>query len=121
MKVLADASIWIDHLRQTNRGMSSLLRDKAIRTHPFVVGELVCGNLADRPRFLADLLKLPGLPILSFPETLTFVELHKLQGLGMGWVDVSLLASAKVSGFALWTRDKALHRAAEKLRIAFYS
>ena len=33
---------------------------------------------------------------------------HQLMGRGIGWVDVHLLASAKLSGYALWTLDRRL-------------
>jgi len=119
MKVLADSSIWIEHIRHGLREMDLLLKQKAMTVHPFVIGELACGTLPDRKRFLGDLAKFASAPTVPAQETLSFLESHKLSGLGLGWIDVNLLASALVAGASLWTRDKALHRAAEKLRIAF--
>lgn len=120
MKVLADSSVWIDHIRYGIREMELLLKDKLMAVHPFVIGELACGNLPNRRQFLNDLATLAHTPVVPHAETLAFVDSHKLSGLGMGWMDVNLLASSLVAGSHLWTRDKALHKAAERLKIAFY-
>jgi predicted nucleic acid-binding protein len=119
MKVLADSSIWIDHIRHGIREMDMLLKHKSMAVHPYVIGELACGTLPNRAGFIRDLGKIPATPTVPAEETMDFLERHRLYGLGLGWVDISLLASALVSGVSLWTRDKALHKAAIKLRIAF--
>lgn len=119
MRVLADASVWVDHLRHGNAEMAVLLEKNAIGTHDFVIGELACGNLPDRDRFLGDLGKLPKSPSVTQEEALALLSLHKLWGHGLGWVDAHLLASALVAGASLWTLDKALRKTADKLRIAF--
>lgn len=121
MMVLADTSIWLEYLSSGNRGMGSLLERKAVAMHPFVIGELACGNLRDRPGFLARLRLIPAAPLASQDEAMHFLESHKLWGHGINWVDLHLLASSRLAGAHLWTRDKALHKAAEKLRVAFYS
>ena len=121
MSVLVDTSVWLDHLRSGSREMERLLDQDAVNTHPYVVGELACGNLHDRRTFLDFLGTLRPCPLLASQEVLHFLEIQKLSGLGLNWVDVNVLVSALVYGSSLWTRDKALHKAAEKLRIAFYS
>ncbi len=121
MRVLADTSIWIEYLSSGNPGMGSLLERKAVALHPFVIGELACGNLKDRPGFLAKLRLLPQASAASQYEAPYFLESNKLWGWGINWVDLHLLVSSRLSGAHLWTRDKALHKAAEKLRIAFHS
>jgi predicted nucleic acid-binding protein len=121
MNVLVDTSIWLDHLRHGVRELGALLDQLAATTHPFVAGELACGNLRDREAFLVYLNALPQSPMLAHEEALRLVEIQKLAGLGLNWVDVHLLGSAMVSGANLWTRDKALHRAAERLGMAFYA
>ena len=119
MKVLADSSIWIEHLREGIREFNALLDKDAVGVHPYVVGELACGTLPDRESFLETLACMPKTSTVSHDEAMAFLDMHKLAGQGLGWIDANLLASALVSGVSLWTRDKALQRAAEKLRIAF--
>ena len=42
-------------------------------------------------------------------------------GLGLGDIDVHLLASAKLTGLPLWTFDRSLRSAAARLRVAYQS
>src|SRR5882672_8215755 len=42
---LVDTSVWVDHLRAGNRTLVSLLHDAEVLTHPFVIGELACGQI----------------------------------------------------------------------------
>ena len=116
--ILADTSVWIDHLRQGNEQLNSLLSEGAVVCHPFVVGELACGNLSNRDEILTLLRVLPTADVASDDEVLSFVERHKLHGQGLGWVDVHLLASAMLSKCSLWTLDKSLARAARRLKLS---
>jgi hypothetical protein len=51
-------------------------------------------------------------------EVLGFVEVHRLQGVGLSLVDAHLLAALRLSETALlWTRDRRLRRAAERLDV----
>ncbi len=43
--ILVDTSVWIDHLRHGDDALIALLNDTAVLMHPFVHGELACGNL----------------------------------------------------------------------------
>lgn len=119
MKVLVDTSVWIDFLRGGDRDMAELLDRDAVEMHPFVLGELACGNIGNRKRFFEEIAALPHALPAQDGEVLNFLESNRLYGLGLNWVDVHLLASALISGALLWTRDKPLGKAAEKLRIAF--
>jgi predicted nucleic acid-binding protein len=119
VNVLVDTSIWLDHLRYGLRELDLLLEQFFATTHPFVAGELACGNLRDRGVFLAYLNALPQSPLLAHEEAMRLVEIQRLAGTGLNWVDVHLLGSAMVSGAKLWTRDQALHKVAERLGIAF--
>jgi hypothetical protein len=40
-------------------------------------------------------------------------------GLGLGFIDVHLLASARLAGIPLWTRDLQLKKAAAALDVLF--
>ena len=84
-------------------------------THAFVIGELACGNLNRREEILSLLAALPEAPAADQDEALAFVETHRLMGLGLGWIDVHLLASASLARLRLWTLDGRLGSAAARL------
>lgn len=84
------------------------LEAEQVLVHPFVIGELACGNLENRREVLSLLHKLPQVVVASETEVLAFIEQRKLMGRGLGYVDVHLLASAALSEVQLWTRDKRL-------------
>lgn len=117
--VLVDTSIWVDHLRRGNRRLEALLMEALVACHPFVVGELACGPLQNRAEILSLLGSLPQTPVVSQEEFLHFIDLHALAGLGIGFVDIHLLASARLYGLPLWTADKRLAGAAENFGLAF--
>ena len=75
------------------------------------------GPLRSRAEILALLGALPAAPIVSHGEVLTFIEAQALIGLGLGWIDVHLLASARLAGYALWTKDRRLARIASRLGV----
>ena len=51
--ILADTSIWVDHLRSGNKEMRKLLNQRQIVMHPFITAELALGSLRDRTEVLA--------------------------------------------------------------------
>ncbi len=88
--------------------------------HPFVLGELACGNLKNRSEALKLLGDLPAAPTATDPEVLAFIEHRALMGRGIGYIDVHLLASVALAGdVRLWTRDKNLGSAAKEMELAF--
>lgn len=113
--ILADTSIWIEHFRYGENGLDALLIKEQILIHPFICGELACGNLKDRGIVLESLNALPAVTLASHTEVLALIEEHKLSGLGIGWVDVHLLASSLQSDCHFWTLDKRLAQAAAGL------
>ena len=86
--------------------------------HSFVLGELACGNLRARVEVLSLLQALPTMPVSTDKEVLFFIDQQQLMGRGIGYVDVHLLASARLGAALLWTRDKKLHAAATELGLA---
>ena len=114
---LVDTSVWIAHFRKSETRLVQLLDEEAVLSHPFVVGELACGNLKNRQEILALLQSLPQTPQAEEEEVLRVIEDHKLMGKGLGWVDVRLLASALLAKATLWTLDKALQKASRQLEI----
>ena len=118
--VLIDTSVWIDHLRRGNPKLQVLLTNVDVACHPFVIGELACGNLRKRDEVLRLLNDLPQAPVASYEEVLHFIESYKLMGQGVGYIDTHLLASAALADTALlWTRDQRLQKIARKLKLAF--
>lgn len=116
--VLVDTSVWIDHLRSGNAELAKLLCDGKAAIHPFIIGELACGNLKNRKEIISLLHALPHLDKADDDEVLFFIEKHKLMGLGIGLVDIHLLASCKLGNAKLMTRDKRLQAAAKTLKLA---
>jgi len=117
--VLVDTSIWVTHLRQGSRQLEKLLMDAEVMCHPFIIGELSCGNLKNRNEIISLLQSLPMASTIEFDEFLFFIEKNKLMGKGIGFVDVHLLASAQLTGIPLWTADKRLKSAADHLELTF--
>jgi hypothetical protein len=62
---------------------------------------------------------LPSAPTVDFDEFLFFIERNRLIGIGIGFVDVHLLAAAQLAGVPLWTTDKRLKSAATLLNLTF--
>jgi predicted nucleic acid-binding protein len=115
--VLVDTSVWVNHLRRGDTQLEKLLLDGEVVCHPFVIGELACGNIKNRSEILALLQALPKAPTIDLAEYLYFIEQTHLSGTGIGFVDVHLLASAQLSGISLWTNDKRLKRLVSKLEL----
>ena len=51
--VLVDTSVWVVQLRNGNIGLETLLNEGHVVCHPFIVGELACGNLKNRAEILS--------------------------------------------------------------------
>ena len=118
--ILVDTSVWIDYLRSGDPLLVAALEAGRVMMHPFVLGELACGNLANRSEVLELLGNLPAAPTATDPEAVDFIERRSLMGRGVGYIDVHLLASIALSGDGrLWTRDGRLAAAATDLELAF--
>jgi predicted nucleic acid-binding protein len=116
--VLVDTSVWINHFRRPNADLECLLEGGRVATHPFVVGELACGSLGRRREVLRLIEALPAAPVATHDEVMTFIERHHLHGKGLGWIDVHLLASARLARRSLWSADRRLREAAVRLGLA---
>ena len=118
--ILVDTSVWIDHLRTGDERLIDLLDSSQVLAHPFVIGELACGNLRKRDEVLRLLNNLPQAPVASQEEVLHFIERNRLMGQGIGYIDAHLLASTALADRALiWTRDQRLQKIARKLKLDF--
>jgi predicted nucleic acid-binding protein len=117
--ILVDTSIWVSHLRRGDAHLNALLQEEEVICHPFIVGELACGNIKNRIEVLTLLQTLPMARMAKNEEVLRFIESHGLMGVGLGLIDVHLLASALLSKTPLWTTDKPLREASIRLSIAY--
>jgi predicted nucleic acid-binding protein len=108
----------VDHFRKGDKRLAEFLEDNDVVMHPFVMGEIACGSLADRSLILNLLQQLPAAAVAEPEEVLRYIENHNLHGKGIGFVDVHLLSSTAIDGTKIWTRDKRLRNAAEKLGCA---
>ncbi len=116
--ILADTSVWVDHLRVGNRRMQALLHSGQIVMHPMIVAELALGSLRQRTKTLADLDGLLEAQIAQLGEVRSMIEARKLYSRGVGLIDAHLVASCLITpGTRLWTRDAALKSFAELVGI----
>jgi len=118
--ILVDTSVWIAHFRKGGSKLGELLSEALVLAHPFVVGELACGNLRNRARILKDLETLPSAVYATHEEVMGLIEDRELWGLGIGWIDAHLLASALLSNCQFWTMDRRLVRAATAAGVRLY-
>ncbi len=117
--VLVDTSVWVAHLQRGNNELAAMLNRAQVLSHPFVLGELALGSLQQRDTVLHAVQNLPQAHVASAVEVLGFITTHALHGIGIGYVDVHLLASARLTaGSTLWTLDKRLAAAALRLGVA---
>jgi predicted nucleic acid-binding protein len=118
--VLVDTSVWVLHLRGGKSGLEWLLDGARVACHPFIIGEIACGNLKNRAEILSLLQTLPVTKLAEHEEVMRFIEDHGLMGRGLGYIDVHLLASALLSGVPIWTLDKQLDAISAELGVRFH-
>ncbi|MGN6233879.1 MAG: type II toxin-antitoxin system VapC family toxin [Trinickia sp.] len=117
--ILVDTSVWIDHIDHSEQIMVDLLLHDRVRIHPYVIGEISLSSLRDRSTVLRALNDLPRVPVATPDEVFYLIEQQRLFSRGIGYVDASLLASAKLQpGVTIWTRDKRLKKIADELALA---
>jgi predicted nucleic acid-binding protein len=116
--ILADTSVWIDHLRSGNKDLRRHLDQGQIVIHPFIIAELALGSLKGRAKTLALLDLLPQIRVARLNELRLTIEARRLYNLGIGLTDAHLIASVLIdTPTLLWTRDKRLRDVAENLGI----
>lgn len=117
--ILADTSIWVRHWRHGDAAFAAWLAAGQVAVHPFVIGELALGALHPRAEVLAGLRELPSAAVADHDEVMGLIERERLWGRGIGWLDVHLLASARLDRLRLWTADRALAQAARRLDVGY--
>jgi predicted nucleic acid-binding protein len=118
--VLANSSIWIDHIAGNPTLLAGLLRERRVAMHPIVMGEIAMGSLSNRQSFIHELKKLPQTQVSSNAEVMAMVEWQKLFSTGIGFADAHLLAATKMTDHAtLMTKHNKFHAQAERLGVAY--
>ena len=118
--ILADTSIWIDHLRSPMSQLTDLVSADEVLMHSIIIGELACGNLSGRQERLSAWRRLPMILEASHDEVLSTIESRRLMGRGIGFMDAHLLCAVlNRENTLLWTRDGSLRRVAGDLGVAF--
>src|SRR5271154_7545202 len=116
--ILADTSVWVDHLRKGDSVLEGLLDHGQVLTHPFVIGELALGFLRQRKIVMNALQNLLPATVATEDEVLGMIDNWALHGRGIGYMDAHLLAAVALTpGTVLWTRDKRLRTEAGRLGI----
>ena len=117
--ILVDTSVWIKHLRESDKNLVQLLEQGLVTCHPFIIGELACWSIKNRDELIDLLNDLPSTDVLDHCDIMDFIEYRKIMNMGIGYIDVHLLGSALVSETPLWTFDKALRKIANQLSIEY--
>jgi predicted nucleic acid-binding protein len=114
--ILADTSIWVDHLRSGDSELANELNRGTVLMHPFIAGELALGSMTQRKKILAEIDSLPVAGVARVEEVRHLIEQRVLFSCGIGYIDVHLIASVSLTPHTLlWTRDKRLRAVVESL------
>ncbi len=102
--ILVDTSVWVRFLANREPFASvldQLLENDDVAGHEFVFGELLVGDRGGRNKLLAAYALMPQLSRIPHLEVVTFARERRLLGLGVGWIDIHLLASTIASSCQL--------------------
>jgi predicted nucleic acid-binding protein len=117
--LLVDTGIWIDFLRRGDARLERSLLAGQVLGHVLITGELAMGSLGDRAAVLGLLRALPQAERARDDEVIALVERQRLFSLGLGFIDAHLLAATLLTPETrLWTGDRRLRDAAERLGVA---
>lgn len=117
--ILADTFVWVDHFRRKDAELARLLLEEEVGVHPFVLGELAAGNLHKRADVLGFLALLPQTAVAEEREVHHLLDAGQLWGTGLGWVDLHLLAAARLTGWRLYSANRALNAAAARVGVGY--
>jgi predicted nucleic acid-binding protein len=118
--ILVDTSVWVDHLRASDRHLTELLESGIVLAHPWVFGEIVLGGLREGSEVTRLMPRPAQATVATSGEILRLINNNGLARTGIGYVDSQLLASARLTPDALmWTRDRRLDRVADRLGLAY--
>ena len=120
--VLVDTSVWIRSLANRPPYVAELDRlvglDE-VTGHELVYGELLIGDRGGRRKLLAAYERMHQAAMVPHRDVVEFVRDRDLDGRGVGWIDIHLLASAIVERLQLWTADPRLSAVANEFGVAY--
>ena len=122
LMVLVDTSVWIRSLAGRSPYMAELdrlLGRDEVAGHDLVYGELLIGDRGGRRKLCAAYERMHQAGTVPHSDVVAFVRARGLHGLGLGWIDVHLLASAVVGRLQLWTADLSFSAVAKELGVAY--
>ena len=61
--ILADTSVWVDHLRTGDPVLVDLLESDRVGIHPFIIGEIALGHLKARAQIINSSLTMDNLVV----------------------------------------------------------
>jgi len=115
--ILADTTIWIDHLNHGDKELERRLNHQEIEMHPVVAGELALGPLPDRKR-RSSIRIVCRACMAQQSEVRYMIEAHALHNRGTGLIDAHLIAAGLLDpGTVLWTRNGMLRNIAIRLKM----
>ncbi len=120
--VLVDTSVWIRSF--ANRApyateLHRLLGLDQVSGHELVYGELLIGDRGGRGQILSAYEQMRQASMVPHYEVVRFVRRRGLDGRGVGWIDIHLLASAIVGRMQFWTADSHLAELAHELGLGY--
>lgn len=120
--VLVDTSVWIRFL--ANRApfateLDRLLARDEVVGHQLIYGELLIGDRGGRGPLLVSYERMLQAKLIPHREIVAFVWERGLHGRGVGWINIHLLASAKVERLRFWTADSRIEALARELGVAY--
>jgi predicted nucleic acid-binding protein len=118
--ILVDTSVWVGHLNGGDDRVADLLERRLVLMHPYVTGEIALGALRHRDRVLRELDRLEPSLVARHDDVMTLLEGQAIWSRGIGYVDLHLLASARLmTGVSIWTFDKRLAAVAGELGVGY--
>nr|WP_234886599.1 type II toxin-antitoxin system VapC family toxin [Sinorhizobium saheli] len=102
--------------------MRKIIEEDRLLCHPAVIGELALGSLRDRTSVIAFLTAQREALVATHDEVMMMIDRHAIFSMGIGYTDAHLLASVLLDQrVVLWTRDKRLRAAAEKVGASLHT
>jgi predicted nucleic acid-binding protein len=124
LHVLIDSSAWIDHLKNGNKTVIDMIdghiaNKLVLVAHDMVFSELLLGGLSMRSEVYQLFKRLPKALQAKLPEFELFARANQQDLRGIGVIDTHLLMSCIISNSKLYTYDKTLKAAAEKMDLIY--
>ena len=118
--ILADTSVWIDHLNHSISHLEMLINTNRILMQSMIIGEIFCGGVPNRYIMMKQLNKLPNITEFRHSVVLSLIEKNKLMARGLGFIDAHIFCFViNTEGATLWTRDLRLNRISLAFNVAY--